>query len=171
MTAATTKTPVFDRFAAAVADFGSPFYAEERQRDIWNEASAFGLQLFLWGSLILSAAMFWVGGRAGLPYGLALLIFASLPSYFVLAYARRLGVDVPMKGSLRGWRLVAVLVAYTANLGGVAVALDQQRPSGGFLGGLLIGTAGAAGFLGGISWLQRQRRQRAEEADSTHPGL
>jgi hypothetical protein len=166
-----TRTPVFDRFAAAVADFGSPFYAEERQRDIWNEASAFGLQLFLWGSLILSAAMFWLGGRGSVPYGVALLIFASLPSYLVIFYARRLGIDIPVKGALRGWRLAAFLVVYAANIAGVAHALDQQRPSGGFLGGAVIGSAGAIGLLVGQQAQQRRRRQRAEVADATPPGL
>ena len=166
-----TRTAVFDRFAAAVADYGSPFYAEERQRDIWNEASAFGLQLFLWGSLILSAAMFWLGGRGSVPYGLALLVFASLPSYLVIFYARRLGIDIPVKGALRGWRLVAFLVVYAANIAGVAHALDQQRPSGGFVGGAVIGAAGAGGFLVGQQVLQRRRRQRAEAAESIHPGL
>lgn len=166
-----TRTPGFDRFAAAVADFGSPFYAEERQRDIWNEASAFGLQLFLWGSLILSAAMFWLGGRTSVPYGMALLIFASLPSYFVLFYARRLGIDVPLKGALRGWRLATFLVVYAANIAGVAHALDQQRPSGGFVAGALIGASGAIGLLVGLQVQQRRRRQRAEAAEATHPGL
>src|SRR5690242_18627048 len=33
----------FVRWAGVVGDLGSPFLAEERQRDVWNEASAVGL--------------------------------------------------------------------------------------------------------------------------------
>ncbi len=35
------------RSAELIGDLGNPFYAEERQRDVWNEASAVGLQLLL----------------------------------------------------------------------------------------------------------------------------
>ena len=40
----------FVRAARFVGDLGNPFYEEERQRDVWNEACAFGLQLLLWGT-------------------------------------------------------------------------------------------------------------------------
>ena len=39
------------RVAQFIGDFGNPFYDEERQRDVWNEACAFGLQLLLWSTL------------------------------------------------------------------------------------------------------------------------
>jgi hypothetical protein len=162
-----TKEPLFDRFASAVADFGSPFYAEERQRDVWNEASAFGLQLFLWGSLVLSAVMFWVGGRALLPYGAVLMLFASFVSYLMLAYVKRLGVDVPVKGALKGWRLVAFLVVYLANVLGALSAMDSGSTRTGFAAGTVIGIAGVAGLLFGQQ-LQRRRRDRA---DASRPGL
>ena len=167
-----TKAPLFDRFASAVADFGSPFYAEERQRDVWNEASAFGLQFFLWGSLVLSAVMFWVGGPPLLPWGAALMIFSSLGSFLVLAYVKRLGVDVPAKGALKGRRLVAFLVVYAANVfGGLhAVAAGDSGGGGtrsGFIAGAVVGVAGVVGLVYGQSC---QRRLR-ERDDHIHPGL
>jgi hypothetical protein len=42
------RDSVFVRLAAGVGDLGNPFYREERQRDVWNEASAVGMQLTLW---------------------------------------------------------------------------------------------------------------------------
>ena len=42
----------FLRWARVVADFGSPFYREERQRDVWNEASALGFQAGVWLTLL-----------------------------------------------------------------------------------------------------------------------
>ena len=163
-----TKAPLFDRFASAVADFGSPFYAEERQRDVWNEASAFGLQFFLWGSLVLSAVMFWVGGQPLLPWGAALMIFASIGSFLVLAYVKRLGVDVPVKGALQGRRMLAFLVVYLADVLGalhaVATSGSGSDTVAGFFAGLLVVAAGIVGLLYGQS--RQRRRQQA-----THPGL
>ena len=43
-----TRPDPFVRVAQFIGDFGNPFYDEERQRDVWNEACAFGLQLLLW---------------------------------------------------------------------------------------------------------------------------
>lgn len=42
-----------------VGDFGSPFYGEERQRDVWNEAQAFGLQLAVWATLTAATITVW----------------------------------------------------------------------------------------------------------------
>ncbi|MDQ3276230.1 MAG: hypothetical protein M3Q39_14700 [Actinomycetota bacterium] len=55
------------RAAAGIGDFGNPFYAEERQRDVWNEASAFGLQLLLWLSMLTATISVWVFGAPAVP--------------------------------------------------------------------------------------------------------
>lgn len=89
----TTTPPLFDRFASLVADFGSPFYVDERNRDVWNEASALGFQFLLWTGIALSGVMFWVGGRPVAPYGLALLVIVVAASYLVLIHSKRLGVE------------------------------------------------------------------------------
>lgn len=62
---------VFMRVASAIGDLGSPFYDEERQRDVWNEASAVGFQAMLWSSLVAANVMIWVGGAAASPYTLS----------------------------------------------------------------------------------------------------
>ncbi len=60
-----TRQDPLVRMAHVVGDFGKPFYAEERQRDVWNEASAFGFQLVLWCALVVCTAT--VGSWAHLP--------------------------------------------------------------------------------------------------------
>jgi hypothetical protein len=37
----------FVRVAAVIGDLSNPFYGEERQRDVWNEASAVALQVLI----------------------------------------------------------------------------------------------------------------------------
>ncbi len=58
-----TRPGLIVRVAHVVGDFG-PFYAEERQRDVWNEVSAFGLQLVLWSTLGVGTA---TGGWSARP--------------------------------------------------------------------------------------------------------
>jgi hypothetical protein len=141
------RRSVFDRFAATVADFGSPFYAEERQRDVWNEASAFGFQLLLWAGVALSGAMFWLGGRPVAPYGLALLLLVGLGAMLVVLYARRLGVEPDPRGA-GPLRLVMFLALYLLVLVGAVRTLGSGNP--GFLIGLVCGggTALVALYLG-----------------------
>lgn len=58
-TIVTTPRPddgFFDRVTARIGDLDDPFYAEERDRDVWNEASAVGFQLLLWVLLVAGLA-------------------------------------------------------------------------------------------------------------------
>lgn len=82
----------FVRAAAGIGDFGNPFYAEERQRDVWNEASAFGLQLLLWLSMLTATISVWVFGAPAVPYALSLLALVSVAAIATASYAARLGV-------------------------------------------------------------------------------
>jgi hypothetical protein len=64
--------------AHVVGDFGNPFYAEERQRDVWNEASAFGFQLVVWVTLAVGTATVWLVGAPAVPYvGAALVLLGT----------------------------------------------------------------------------------------------
>ena len=80
----------FVRAAGMVGDLGNPFYREERQRDVWNEASAVGLQLVLWLGLAAVAAMVWLGGAPALPYALAVLVVLGAASWVSVLYAHKL---------------------------------------------------------------------------------
>lgn len=84
----------FVRVAGVVGDFGNPFYGEERQRDVWNEASALGLQVIVWGGLLASTVLVWVVGSAAVPYALGFLALAAFAAVVASVYARRLGVSV-----------------------------------------------------------------------------
>ena len=76
----------FVRLAGVVGDFGNPFYGEERQRDVWNEASAFGLQLVLWLGLLTSTALVWVGGSDTVPYAVGLLGIIGFTALATIGY-------------------------------------------------------------------------------------
>jgi hypothetical protein len=82
----------FVKAAATIGDLDNPFYRKERQRVVWNEASAVGLQLMLWLGLGTAAAMVWLDGTPALPYAFAVFVVlgpgGSLNRY---APARRSG--------------------------------------------------------------------------------
>jgi hypothetical protein len=69
----TASDDAFTRATHLVADFDSPFYDEERQRDVWNEASAIGFQTMTWGALALAGAMAWIGGGPQIGWAAGLL--------------------------------------------------------------------------------------------------
>lgn len=48
-----------------VGDLDDEFYRDENQRDVWNEASAVGYQLFLWVGLVAAAILPWAAGTVG----------------------------------------------------------------------------------------------------------
>lgn len=173
-----TKDSPFMRFASAGADFGDPFYSEERQRDVWNEASAFGFQLLLWGALLLSTVMLWFGGRDALPYAYGLLAVTGLASALTIGYARRLGVDAAARKfrSQNPSRLVLlVLVLVVLVLGLVRSALlslsgDAGTPmSGSTLAGLVTGALIALATMLVLARRAEQRARRAE-TDTAHHG-
>lgn len=82
----------FVRAAGVVGDLANPFYREERQRDVWNEAGAVGLQVVLWLGLGAAAAMAWFGGAPALPYAVAVLGVLGAAAWVSVLYAGRLGV-------------------------------------------------------------------------------
>ena len=147
----------FVRAAGAVADFGSPFYREERQRDVWNEASAVGMQLVLWLGMALAVVMVWAGGRTGLPYAAALYGMLAVASLISLTYARALGVRMDQ----RSWVLSGRKVVYLALLVAFAAGVLRVVPSpdrGSFTIGMVSGLAAAVAVL----VVSARRARRAE---------
>ena len=152
----------FVRAAGAIGDLGSPFYREERQRDVWNEASAVGLQATLMLSMAAAAGMVWIGGASGLPYAATVFGVVGVVSWLTMLYAAALGVTVDDAHFLR-LRLVPYLLLMVLFLLGAA----RVAPSGGFLGGLVWGGVfGGAVALVFMLWsgLRARRRQRLGEA-------
>ncbi len=91
----------FLRAAGAIGDLGNPFYREERQRDVWNEASAVGFQATLMLSLAAATAMVWIGGASGLPHAAALFGVVGVASWLTMLYAWALGVTIDDADLLR----------------------------------------------------------------------
>ena len=156
----------FVRAADAIGDLSSPFYREERQRDVWNEASAVGLQLTLWLALAAATAMVWLGGAESLPYAFTVLGVVGAASWVTLLYAGALGVTVDDASLLR-LRLVPYLVLMVLFLVGAA----RVAPSDGFVGGLVQGGVWGAAAGGALAvfftlrgGLRARRRQRHPEA-------
>ena len=156
----------FLRAAAAIGDLGSPFYREERQRDVWNEASAVGLQVTLWLALASATGMVWLGGADALPYASTVLGVVVVASWVTFLYAGALGVTID-DASLVRLRLVPYLVLLVLFLVGAA----RVAPSGGFLGGLVQGGVWGAAAGGALAvfftlrgGLRARRRQRRPEA-------
>ncbi|MDJ0395972.1 DUF2029 domain-containing protein [Rhodococcus sp. G-MC3] len=149
-----------------VGDLDDEFYDDERQRDVWNEASAIGFQLFLWTALIAAAVLPWVGGRTGAFVALGLLIALSAITTLTTGYSWARGVNLYTAskiGRMRGFvSALIILIGYF----GVWVKLhpglstDVSSWAGGLVGGLLGGGAVAAGI-----WYLRRRNAKFENEE------
>ena len=69
-------------------------YDDERQRAVWNEGSAVGLQFVLWANLVASTLLIWIKGRAALPYSLIGMAIVGIGSTLAVVYAKKRSVDV-----------------------------------------------------------------------------
>ena len=150
--------------AGAVGDLDHPFYAEERQRDVWNEASAVGLQLALLLGLAAATAMLWLGGGEALPYAATLLAVLSATAGVTLAYARRLGVRVEpdVEGLLR-----LRLVPYGVLLVLFLVAAVRSAPADGFGAGFARGAVlGSVLAVVGLAVSALRARRSARRGES-----
>jgi hypothetical protein len=131
----------FVRAAGVVGDFGHPLYAEERQRDVWNEASAFGFQLLLWLTLLAAAITVWLVGKPAVPYTLGLVGLTGAASWATVWYASRLGVDLSASNWISGPRVAgatALLVAFFAGVfRAVSSELDESVSAGVITGGVI----------------------------------
>ena len=147
----------FVRAAGRIGDLGSPFYDEEHQRDVWNEASAVGFQLLLWLLPVAAVVSVWVGGTTALPYALVMFLASGLASWVVIGFTQARGVDL---GAARGitvlrWRVLAYLVLLGAFCAGVVRAAPADSFARGMSEGLL---AGAVIGLATVAWSQHRAR-------------
>ena len=152
----------FIRWAAVVGDFGSPFFDEERQRDVWNEASAVGLQVVLWLGLGTAAAMVWLGGTPALPYALAVFVVLSAAPGVSLLYAHKLGVHAEDAGRVLRLRLVPYVVLLVLFFVGVVRAAPSSPFGAGFTWGAAVGGMVAVLSLVVNGLRTRRREQRAK---------
>lgn len=148
----------FLRTAGRIGDLGSPFYDEERQRDVWNEASAVGFQLLLWLLPVAAAASVWVGGATAIPYALVMFLASGLTSWVVITFAQVRGLDM---GTVEGvtvlrWRLLAYMVLLAAFSAGVVRAAPGDSFARGAAWGML---GGAAIGIAAVAWSQHRARR------------
>ena len=152
----------FVRAAGMVGDLGNPFYREERERDVWNEASAVGLQLVLWLGLAAAAGMVWLGGATALPYAVTVFLIVGAGSGVGLLYAHRLGVRVSATGRVLQLRLVPYIALVVLFLFGALRAASSSGLSASFVRGMAVGGAAAVLTLAWI-WIRARRNKQLDD--------
>ena len=159
----TAQSGPFVRAARFVGDFGNPFYDEERQRDVWNEASAFGFQLALVTTLLFSTVCIWLVGRPALPYvQLGLGLTGAIGGATIL-YAQRLGVDVLQPQRLNRARTIPVGMLLAVLIAGMVRASSSTSSwSWSSAAGAATGLAVVAAAFSLTRHRSRQAAQRSE---------
>ena len=159
-----TPTPdAFDRVATRIGDLDHPFYAEERDREVWNEASAVGFQTLLWGLLVACTVGIWVGGASARPYVMTGMLLIGVAAVLMTGYAHRRGVHggaaevlAASRGRVSLWvALVGALAAGTAfSRDRASLLADVDAAT---LAGLVVGVGVALGLAAVVlAWARRQ---------------
>ena len=159
----TTSSP-FLRAARHIGDFGNPFYEEERHRDVWNEASAFGFQLFLLTAFSFATAGIWLVGTPALRWVQVGVLLIGAISAATILYAQRLGVDVMQPQRLSWPRLLPFLALLALLMAGLVRAAADGGSSfdRGTAAGAVVGATLAVGVLA-LGVRQTRRAARAGE--------
>ena len=155
----------FVRAAAAVGDLGNPFYREERQRDVWNEASAVALQVLIWLHLLAATAVVWIVGADAMPYVSVLLATIGLAGWIAILYSASLGVHV-QSGAKTSWRrMVPLLVVVVLLATGIIRAEAGNFSVDGWstVAGMAVGAAFAFGVLVAAARFARGRTAGDEQ--------
>ncbi|WP_338886503.1 DUF2029 domain-containing protein [Rhodococcus sovatensis] len=149
-----------------VGDLDDEFYDDERQRDVWNESSAIGFQLFYWSILIAAAVLPWASGQTGAWIGLGLLVAATVVGCATMGYSAARGVN--LYTAARMGRVRGIVVGLLVAVGAISVLVTLQpevysEPStwvGGAVGGIVGG-----GAVGAAIWYMRRRNARFENEE------
>lgn len=150
----------FTRATRVIGDLDSPFYAEERQRDVWNEASAVGFQTMLWGGLILACAMTWTGGRPQVGWAAGLLALIAVAGWLTVIQANRQGVTGRENVRMNRPRMYLYFALYTATLVGMAIHGEVDLSPSTIAGAVV----GAAVVLVALWLAARWARVKSESA-------
>lgn len=152
-----------------VGDLDDEFYDDEYQRDVWNEASAVGMQMYQWCALIAAAILPWIAGRVGAWVALGLLAVWLVTSTLVQLYARGRGVDLQVLVGYTKPRVVVAMVIYLVGLLGViAQLLWGAQVFQGHMSGVFGAAVGAlvGGSVALLAVVRKRRRVRQREADA-----
>lgn len=153
-----------------VGDLDDRFYDDERQRDVWNEASAVGFQALQWCVLIAAAILPWAAGRTGAWISLGLLATWITVSALTSYYARRLDVDVTVNVSYLRPRVVITMVVYLVGAFGTIAQLlfdvGSAEDRSTVLGAVVGAPVGAAAAALMVARGRRRARKREAEEDA-----
>ncbi|NIL76371.1 DUF2029 domain-containing protein [Rhodococcus sp. B10] len=156
----------FVRTMRFVGDLDDEFYDDERQRDVWNEASAIGFQLFQWASLIGAAVLPWVSGSTGARVSLGILVTLTVINLLTVAYsaARRVNLYTAAKVNRVRGLVVAALLAF-----GYVSALVKLQPetfsdASSWAGGV-VGAVAGGGLVGIVIWRMKRRNAKFENEE------
>lgn len=158
----------FIKAARAIGDLDDDFYRDERQRDVWNEASAVGFQMVQWIALLAAAVLPWAAGRVGAWIALGIILAWMAVSIATTSYARSQDVDV--YASAKKWRPRAILAAalYIAGVVGIYARLStplDQTPETWF-GMIVGGICGVAVVFALATWRRRRDARRVAEEEA-----
>jgi hypothetical protein len=146
-----------------VGDLDDEFYDDERQRDVWNEASAIGFQLLHWSALIGAAILAWAANTTGVWIALGILVVATFISYATLGYAAARGVNMYTATKLARVRGIVAGAITAAGCIGVLVRLQPDLYSQvSSWAGAGVGAMVGGGVIGLIVWQMRKRNARFE---------
>ncbi|MBM7416294.1 MULTISPECIES: DUF2029 domain-containing protein [Nocardiaceae] len=151
-----------------VGDLDNEFYDDERQRDVWNEAAAVGLQLHAFGGLIAAAVLPWVAGATGAWIALGIIVFGAVVNYAIIGYAKSKNVDLFAESrwfTARGNVTAALMLVALVGIG-VTLAPEKYLPSRAGTdtwAGLVVG-----GVVGGgaVALMIRRSRRRKEQFET-----
>lgn len=156
----------FTRTMRFVGDLDDEFYDDERQRDVWNEASAVGFQLFYWAALVSAAVLPWVAGEVGAVLACGVFAVSAVIGCATLLYSGVRGVN--LYTASRMFRLRGVVAAAMILIGFVGVEHrlnpDLFAESSSWAGAITGGVVGG-GTVVLMIWLMRRRRDRFENEE------
>ena len=130
---------MLDRAIAAITDFNNPFYDEERQRDVANEAAAFGFWALYWTLLIGAGITCWFFPEHYAAAGV-LAVWVFLITGLTALYSRRLGVPVSARDRSAAYprRLANGAVGAWLGIGFAAARFGTTQEAFGFLAAFLV---------------------------------
>ncbi|MGB2720320.1 MAG: DUF2029 domain-containing protein [Rhodococcus sp. (in: high G+C Gram-positive bacteria)] len=153
----------FTKTMRFVGDLDDEFYDDERQRDVWNEASAVGFQLFYWAAIIGAAILAWAANTTGVWIALGTLVVATIISYATLGYSAARGVNMYTATKLARVRGIVAGAITAAGCIGVLVRLQPDLYSqASTWAGAIMGALAAGGVVALSIWQMRKRNARFE---------
>lgn len=176
-----SKQTALDKAADRLMDLDSAAYGDERERSVFMEASAFGMTLGIYASLVVAFVTALMGSLAAPAVALLLV---GIPSWSTIWYASRRGVDVQSMASRAhrkdqvrtmfimggGLVLVAVAMSYTVWSGHGLIPVPQLDLMADTAGRSLARGATIGGAIGGLLALvmialksRRNPQHRAED--------